>query len=647
MTENSESIVNLPELTGHAKLEQSRNQVMAFIRKVVANEVSSEPDVAKQKDNPIENMDGLTAAIRELNKAKDKKLGINWQEQKLENGTKVRVRDARGLSASEDKLKEDAGEKYAMQILNQARGAILLLDEPGITEDQKERAKNALYQMANEALENIAQLPERIKNYNANMLAILSGTGITEAAEKLNFAKEITSFKDEHEHIATLTSHNGRTICEADVMLELTADQKNQYQKIAEDKGNEVNWFSALPQYKQNLIKGVAGDIAKGNKIIPAQLRELAGLRNAYEKTTAVQVQGANELKVVARAIHCGAPASKSADKDSQQVIANQNLEQLQSHYSGNIKVNANILTSNQQEGWISKQIKTAKVSFTASPINHWRLLAGSGKDHSQFENNLFSIAGALRGDAKLKNSTKHIQDYLDKGPSRLENLLERISFGKIQSTETKAKGEAENLEGDQAQALLNALEAKGAVTSYNFYGGENHNLSASSAMAKLDHDVMEGSLKTLPISNYTPSAHFCKSGKDRTGYVMLKASENAVAAELGLSEKDSQNILHELAAGGHTQEMAGIQGGTVGCHSIKTSGKPSNFISGEFTLALKDKRIEGIINQGSAGYNSKIKATKDTKAKRNDNYDAAKIVSTGVTPHGLRKHSVEQVGGI
>lgn len=619
-------------------LEQSRNQVMAFIGQVVANEVSSEPDVAKQKDNPIENMDGLTAAIRELNKAKDEKIGINWQEQKLGNGTKVRVRDARGLSASKDELEEDSGEKYAMQILNQARGAILLLDEPGITEDQKETAKNALYKMANEALENIDQLPEKIKNYNANMLETLSKARITEAAEKLNFAKEIASFQDEHEHIATLTRHNNRAICEADVMLELTEAQKSQYQKIAEGKGQEVEWFKVLDQYKQNLIKGVAGDIAKGSKVIPAQLRELAGLRNAYEKTTAVQEKVTKELKVVARAIHCGAPASKSADKDSQQEIANQNLEQLQSHYPRNIKVNANILTSNQQEGWISKQIKAAKVSFTASPINHWRLLSGSGKDHTQFENNLFSIAGALRGDKKLQSTTKHIQDYLDKGPSRLENFLERISFGKIKSTETKAKGEAKSLERDQRQALLNALEAKGAVASYNFYGGENQNLSASSAMAKLDHDVMEGSLRTLPISNYTPSAHFCKSGKDRTGYVMLKASEKAVAAELGLSEKESQNLLHALAAGGHTQEMAGIQGGTVGCHSIKTSGKASNFISGEFTLSSKDRGIEGIINQGSAGFNSKIKVPKINI------YDAVKTSVARVLPFkSARKSSVER----
>lgn len=162
--------------------------------------------------------------------------------------------------------------------------------------------------------------------------------------------------------------------------------------------------------------------------------------------------------------------------------------------------------------------------------------------------------------------------------------------------------------------------------------------------MAKLDHDVMEGSLKTLPIGNYTPSAHFCKSGKDRTGYVMLKASEKAVVAELGFSEKDSQNILHELAAGGHTQEMAGIQGGTVGCHSIKTSGKASNFISGEFTLDLKDKRIEGIINQGSARYNSKIKASKGIMI---NDYEAVQMVSADATPPGSRKNSIERVGGV
>ena len=53
--------------------------------------------------------------------------------------------------------------------------------------------------------------------------------------------------------------------------------------------------------------------------------------------------------------------------------------------------------------------------------------------------------------------------------------------------------------------------------------------------------------------------------------------------------------------AGGHTQEMAGIQGGTIGCHSIKTNP--------EFVLDRADKKvINGIINQKSSHFNSKIK---------------------------------------
>ena len=51
---------------------------------------------------------------------------------------------------------------------------------------------------------------------------------------------------------------------------------------------------------------------------------------------------------------------------------------------------------------------------------------------------------------------------------------------------------------------------------------------------------------------------------------------------------------------------MAGIQGGTTGCHSIKTNAK--------FRLNSEDKAANKIVNQASSKFNSNIKIDKNNK---------------------------------
>ena len=51
---------------------------------------------------------------------------------------------------------------------------------------------------------------------------------------------------------------------------------------------------------------------------------------------------------------------------------------------------------------------------------------------------------------------------------------------------------------------------------------------------------------------------------------------------------------------------MAGVQGGSIGCHSVKTNP--------EFALNKSDKAINGIINQKSSKFNSSVKVVKEKK---------------------------------
>ncbi len=103
----------------------------------------------------------------------------------------------------------------------------------------------------------------------------------------------------------------------------------------------------------------------------------------------------------------------------------------------------------------------------------------------------------------------------------------------------------------------------------------------------------------------YPNDVNFCKSGKDRTGYAQANETREVVSTYLDINPKSEigkKNFLSQLA-GGHTQEMAGVQGGTIGCHSIKTNP--------EFGLNKSDKFASGIIDQQSSHFNSSIKTVK------------------------------------
>lgn len=666
----------------HAKLQVKRARVLGKVQEHLQTETSLEEkisavDKARETQFPKSDLttpDDLGKAIAVLTKRKDARIGI-LNDTVGEGEDKVRIRDARGQfaylgrkvkeeieadpankSLSEEeknerisagivaKLKEEAPEKYAIQILNEVRAGITLLEQDGsLAPEKREEAEAKLYLLAENALkpDNLGKLSEDIEAYNSQIVSTLGEAGITKPAEKLNFAKEVSSFNDEHTHIATVASYQGNRLVELDVKLDPLSDtQKKEYKRIAAGQEGEklgIDWFDGLEPYKQELIRRQAGKIAKGKMVIPAQLRELSGLRNAYEKSTSVMDEQ-GKLKTVVSSLHLGAPASKAgvkpkktmleklslgfykskATKEAEETtketragIAEENMGHLAS-YAKDGKLNANILTSKTKgfdrgENWITKQVKGAAkglVSFTASPINHFRLWFKGGQKHTQFETNLALIADKL-SENKIAG-TENIQKFL-KGDKKIsleqvQKELEALQFPGLK------------------KGLAKAIKAKEYVKGYNSFGDdENKNVEASAAIAVLDHAVKSEELSSLmKDSEYKESANFCKSGKDRTGYVELKASQHGVASELGVTEPSKmQEISFVFGAAGHTQTMAGTQGGTLGNDSIKTSGRHDALVSGEFTLSSADGHLEGIINQKSSGYNSEIKTEPKKKNSR------------------------------
>lgn len=625
--------------TNYEILEQNKSSVIQFADGIQSQSVPSNDELASKYTDVqrmVSNAD-LSGAIQKLDEIKDNKIGIVWHESgELGNGTKALVRDARGATNNLDDLRNDAGEKYAMQILNGVRAGMQLLDQADLTPDQLETAKQKLMHVATTAVENPSELnSDSVKEFNTQIIHTLEQTGIgtdISVADKLNFAKETANLHDDHRHIVTLTSAEDRsgqkhTVMEAEIMLNgLTETQKQQYEAIAASRPGSpsgVEWFDKMPQYKQNLLRDVAPDIASGKKVIPTQLLgDAVGLRNAYQKVTAIKGPNQNNSEILSETLHCGAPATKIkvVNEEARQQIVNENIKQLQSFAPPGEKLNLNILNSKtpgnaRNENFIFDQVKeggkNVGTSVSASPINRWRLLGG-GRDTSQFKDNLSKIGGDLQDKPGLENVAKHLK----KGTSVFAKFAERITFGAYKSTETKAKKELEALSNsnpDLARDLSVAMESRNlADSSTLFANSQNVNLGLTSKMNivrnSVKHGALTDALKPETVKGYPNDVNFCKSGKDRTGYVQMKNTQRAVANHLGIdpqSERGQKNFLTQVA-GGHTQEMAGIQGGTTGCHSVKTNP--------EFGLNSEDKIANNIVNQKSSHFNSKIKTVKKAK---------------------------------
>lgn len=598
----------------------------------------------------------FSLAIRTLAEIKDNRLGITWHESDdLGNGTKALVYDARNVTTDRKKLEEDAYEKYGMQILNEVRASMLLIEQSGLDDNQKKITNEKLMFFAQEAIkqENLEQLNNKSKrSYNTQLLHILEESGLAydsglarDAKPKemtkflkseLNFAKQLSGLYDEHKHIITLRTvkddaNKEYVSAEADIMLNgLTEKQKEQYESIAGWEGKDIGieWFDKMPKYKKNLLRDVAGDIATGNKVLPTQfLSETAGLRNAYKKVSAIkenkQEKGAKNYEIIVENYHSGTPASRAgvASEKERQEIVEENIKQMQSFVPEGKKINVNIFNSRSfrdtlQENDIFKQVKQATqkmgAAFSASPINNGRIFF-AGRDTRVFKNNL-----RLIGD-KLPNSLEgsgidNIKSYLQEGMPMWQKIVEKIPFIEYKSLETKAKeelGALRLIEGDKAQ-LLNAIETAMETQSLLsvskiFSLTQNVNMQVSANMDIIQTSVEKGALKTQlgegVAKDYPINFSSCKSGKDRTHVVASKATRLATAQHCNMTlnkDNEKDNFLSQVGAG-HAQKMAGIQGGTVGCDSIKT-----NKIS--FQVLKEDSIADGIINQKSSGHNNVMK---------------------------------------
>ncbi|MGC0371441.1 MAG: hypothetical protein DGJ47_000130 [Rickettsiaceae bacterium] len=544
-----------------------------------------------------------------------------------------------------------------MQLINMYRGAVDVVGASDDLSGDKQEHINKMKFVVDNALNDIDNLgPDNIKKYNTQMMSVLTEDAnpkVTDAETKdfskdmlkrVKFASELSNFKDTHRHITTLTSvlddqGKKQVSIKAEIMMNgLTEKQKNNYESIARGDVAAVPWFNELGESQQKMLQERSDGISKGKHIIPTQLLgSVEGVRNAYMQVVAVKVDS-QSIEILGENIHCGAPATKVkfAEKDQQTEMAKSAIEQLQ-EFEPNITLN--ILNSKtpgnaRGENFIFDQIESAQkelkeeqksVGVAASPINRWRGLGG-GRDTKAFEDVLNKIGQDVekhhiyinvknQGPTRLslKNTSKLLQGG---GSSFFDKAMEQI--GGPETIETKAKREVSRIPNPDVKNLLtNAIEARMDIDTPSILSPfRNVNLDVSSRMSQIDNainnrsDSLKDNGMTLKEAKDTPKiVTFCKSGKDRTGLDIFAAAVKAVKDKIGgrFAEKNQM----ALAADGHTQIMAEVQGGSIGCGGVK--------FNPEFGVDVLRQKTQKWLGKASAKFNN-IKLEKGEDANQSIN---------------------------
>ena len=256
-------------------------------------------------------------ALKSLERLRDAKTGIVTHEV-IKDDVPIVVRDARE-AITPPALETEA---FEMQYLNAIRAGIDIATIEG-----KPELKEALEQKASDFIQGFSsqhsgksqeELAGLLKKETKILGKLLEDKGIPDAYNKLNVAKDFQNFNDKHSNIVTISSINHdkqkHTVIEAEVAMKgLTTSQKEQYATITDDHNpNKPSWYTALPKWEQGLCQKYASKIAAGEHVIPTQLRQIAGMKNAFEKITAIFEKGELEgkLEVLHTSKHAGTLAS-------------------------------------------------------------------------------------------------------------------------------------------------------------------------------------------------------------------------------------------------------------------------------------------------------------------------------------------------
>jgi len=521
----------------------------------------------------------FTEALQNLERLRDAKSGIVITEV-TQDGVPVIIRDAR--AAKNPPVRET--EAFEMQYLNAVRAGMDIAEIAGNPELNKrlmaEAAKFIQEFPKNKGLSQ-EELAGLLKEQIKNLGKVLEENGIPDAYKKLNIAKDFQNFNDKHSNIVTVSSieHNGQrhTVVEAEVAMKgLTESQKKQYENILQSKEPIPSWYTAMPKWEQELCKKYASKIAAGEHVIPTQLRQIAGMKNAFEKITAISAGG--ELEILHTSKHAGTLASLARDKSARQDITDGNARQAQ-EWIGGKKLHCNTFNSGPLGAGDDPEI----VRSTKKAMDN----VGGKQTNTAFNSFRYSgFANDLKG---AKDTLKMLSASLpeDKEFKKIKSYLEpKGFFGRLFRRGTPEKEiqdllATKKIDATTVEILKSAVDLKRSVEKADsllrFGDAENASLATSTKLNKLT-SILSG-LESPPkgmakLPDKEEILNMCASGKDRTGLAEHDQSARAIATKIGAPISD---IDKQLLASGHTAQQAGginSGGATIGCYGTKSENK-------------------------------------------------------------------------
>lgn len=613
-----------------ADRENMMTQTQGYLNDASNNsrpDVSSPEALSASRKNVVELVKGgdFSKALEGLEEMRDARSGISTTKIEGKDGaTPVVIRDARNCKTPAER----STESFEGQCLNAYRAAIEVAGLEGnqaLQDSLKQEAVDFITTFHDEnSGKSQEELSKAAKKVTKGIVAKMDNSGIEKAGSKLNTAKEFQNFNDTHCNVATLSAVTDKagkthTVVEAEVALKgLTSDQKGEFDKAGTEQKPE--WYKGASGLEQKLIEKYTPAITDGTHVIPTQLRgSIPGMRNAFEKVTAVMESGGNALEELHSSKHAGTLASLVKDKDSRQDLTNQNARQAQEWMGTDVKVHCNTLNSRRPGGddieiieSTTKAMESVGGKETNTAFNGWRTF-GFASDVTGAKELLSEIAGSLdniAGDKDQAKALKVIQSHIDPksspplfGPS-FEDALAKLPDSLLTEKDKEVLRDSAGM----------AKNVKAADANIRFGDSENVSLTVSTEMnqltTKIRNNAADSKLQTLPKEDVLT---MCASGKDRTGLAEHDQTAQAVAARFGMDIKD---VDKQILVAGHTAEQAGsirAGGGTIGCHGTKEenlAGLP----------ASRRENLEAIVEVSSA--NNKIKNIEKgyfKKPKEND----------------------------
>ncbi len=511
--------------------------------------------------------DSYSSIIASIKEASDNVCGISWYIGKEHaDGTQDLIRD--GREAIENK--DVSSISFLMQNVNIARAAELLLDQAidwGASEDDVRALRKKIRADARLAIQNYKKADaESTKKFNSGIIQDLENLGVfANVTKNLNIAKEIVSFDDCHYHITSLSQvvdHSGksRLVAESNIMnLGFTESQKLQFKQIEEAKDygdiKGLDWYNQLSREARRLVKDNIKKVMSGNYVIPTQLKDvLIGARNSYTKVVSV------DNEVVLEMMHSGSPSFHG--KGDNLAVTMENMKQIKGFSTKEVSFGS-LNSSNSR--WVGDKIDSSIVSqlenstkelaakYTLSPLNPLRFL-GARTVQDNYKKILVGLAQKIRSSG---DSLAPIADFLESGEKSF------LYFFKTTERSKAALKALAGLSDSEAKGLRQAIEAKSLMEHRRWASlGSNTNLSIVSKMQNVIHYIGN------EMENF-----FCKSGKDRTGVGVFKATEDAVLDHLKLTDKKGRTAaLDSLLRTQHMAFLSVGQGGTTGARGIRPS---------------------------------------------------------------------------